>query len=309
MREELRRNTSVGNKSGIELFMSILFDKGITTCDAIRGLCAYVSSSELNYLAALYLFDDLQIIRFDGKKLDILEQGLLFTNQDVNERLYEIGCLAIEHVIHEELLNCNEIKYSAASGSIEFPINAFSLSAAVYRNFLIAINALLVVNGKLSVASKYEKCFEKQCSIANKKTTQDELLNQLEKQQIDGERAELFVISYENKRLSSSDKTAKRISQIDVSAGYDILSYENGFSEEYDCFIEVKSYHGKPHFYWSDNERNTSKILVDHYYIYLVDVDRLSDVNYEPTIIRDPYNNLHDDMWIIKPQTYFVCQI
>lgn len=188
----------------------------------------------------------------------MLEQGLMFKNQDANERLYEIGRLSIEHVIHEGLLNCNEIKFSAASGSIELPINAFSLSAAVYRNLLIAINALLVVNGKLSVASKYEICFEKQCSIANKKTTQDELLKQLEKQQIDGERAELFVISYENKRLSGSGKTAKRISQIDVSAGYDILSYENDLSEEYDCYIEVKSYHGKPHYYWSDNERNTS---------------------------------------------------
>ena len=187
--------------------------------------------------------------------------------------------------------------------------HAFSLSAAIYRNLLIAINALLIVNNKLSVALKYEKCFEKQCSIANKKTIQDELLKQLEKQQIDGERAELFVISYENKRLSCSGKTAKRISQIDVSAGYDILSYENGLSDEYDCYIEVKSYHGKPHFYWSDNERNTSKVLINHYYLYLVDVDRLSDDNYEPTIIRDPYNNLHNDIWIIKPQNYFVCRI
>lgn len=309
MREELRRNTSIGNKSGVELFMSILFDEGTTTCDAIRSFCAYVSSSELNYLAALYLFDDLQIIRFDGIELEILEQGLLLKNQDAAERLYKIGCLTIKHVINDGLLNCNEIKYSTASESIELPINAFSLSAAIYRNLLIAINALLVVDGKLSVASKYEKCFEKQCSIANKKTTQVELLKQLEKQQKDGEIAELFVISYENKRLSSSGKTAKRVSQIDVSAGYDILSFKNDFSEEFDCYIEVKSYHGKPHFYWSDNERNTSKVLTDLYYLYLVDVDRLSDGNYEPTIIRNPYNNLHDDRWIIKPQTYFACQI
>ena len=309
MREELRRNTSVGNKTGIDLFMSILFDKEITTCEAIRSLCAYVSSSELNYLAALYLFDDLQIIQFDGKKLKLLEQGLLLANQDSNERLYKIGCLTIERVIHEGLLNCSEIKYSTASGSIEFPINAFSLSGAVYRNLLITISALFVINGKLSVASRYEKCFEKQCSIANKKITQDELLKQLEKQQLDGELAELFVISYENRRLSSSDKTAKRISQIDVSAGYDILSYENDLSEEYDCYIEVKSYHGKPHFYWSDNERNTSKALTNHYCLFLIDIDRLSDDNYEPIIIRDPYNNLHDDKWLIKPQTYFVCQI
>lgn len=309
MREELRRNTSVGNKAGIDLFMSFLFDKGITTCEAIRNLCAYVSSSELNYLAALYLFDDLQIIQFDGKKLKLLEKGRLLASQASNERLYVIGCLTVEHVIHEGLLNSNEIKYSAASESMEFPITAFSLSAAVYRNFLITTNALLVVNDKLSVASKYEKCFEKQCSMANKKITQVELLKQLENQQIDGERAELFVISYENNRLSSSGKTAKRISQIDVSAGYDILSYENGLSEEYDCYIEVKSYHGKPHFYWSDNERNTSKVLKAHYCLILVDVDRLSEDNYEPIIIRDPYNNLHDDKWLIKPQTYFICQI
>lgn len=309
MREELRRNTSVGNKDGIELFMSVIFDKEVTTCEAIRGLCSYVSSSELNYMAALYLFDDLQIIHFDGKKLEMTEQGLMFASQNFDERLYRIGCLTIEHVIHERLLNCTEIKYSTVSNTIVFPINAFSLSAAVYRNFLITINAFFVINGKISVSSKYEKCFEKQCSIANKKITQEELIKQLENQQIDGERAELFVVSYENKRLLNSGKMAMRISQIDVSAGYDILSYENEKSTEYDSFIEVKSYHGKPHFYWSDNERDTSKILTDHYRLVLVDIDRISDENYEPIIIRDPNNNLHNDLWLIKPQTCFVCQI
>ena len=309
MREELRRNTSVGNKAGIVLFMSIVFDKEVTSCEAIRGLCSYISSAELNYLSALYLFDDLQIIEFDGKRLRLSKKGELFTNQSSDERLFEIGCLAIEHVIQDELLNCAEIKYSPESNIIKFPINAFSLSAAIYRNFLLAINALFIDNGMISVSSDYEKCFEKHCSAANKKITQEELLKQLKKQQIDGDQAELFVISCENIRLSNSGKTAKRISQIDVSAGYDILSYENDCSEDYDRYIEVKSYHGKPHFYWSDNERNTSKMLTDHYYLVLVDIDHISNDNYEPIIIRDPFNNLHDDSWLIKPQSFFVCQI
>ncbi len=309
MREELRRNTSIGNKTGIELILSVIFEKNATTCDAIRSLCAFSPSSELNYLAALYLFDDLQIIHFDSNRIEITDQGLLLRDKEPEERIIKIGELAIGYVIQDGLLNCTEIKYSAESKFIELPINAFTLSAAVFRNFLISIDAFFVINGKLIVSSAYEKCFEKQCSIVTRKKTQAVLLKQLEQQQLDGEKAELFVLEYENNKLINSGKKAKRISQIDVSAGYDILSYQSSDSCEYDCYIEVKSFHGKPHFYWSENEKKTSVLLGDAYYIYLVEIDALSSRDYKPLIIQNPSKTLSDGSWIITPQSYYVCNI
>lgn len=309
MREELRHNTSIGNLSGIELFISFIFDDGITSRDAISCLCSYVSSSELNYVAALYMFDDLGIVDYHNNTISMTEKGIIVKSEDPGKRIVEIGKLVIEHVIDDGLLNCTNIRFSVEKDAFELPGNAFSLSAAVYRNFLIAVNALHISNEKLYVSSKFEKCFEKVCSRNAQKLTQEDLLKRLDQQQIDGEKAELYVVEYENNRLLQSGKQAKRISQIDVAAGYDILSFKDECSTEYDIYIEVKSYHGKPHFYWSANERNTSMALKDNYYLFLVDVDQIINEGYTPIIIQNPYDNLSENEWLIKPQTYFVCKI
>ena len=309
MREELKHNTSIGSLSGIQLFISLLLDKKVTTRAAFSSLCSYVPSSVLNYTSALYLFDDLQIIEYNGKSLILTEHGISLINKDDCARLFEIGKMALQHVISEKMLNSEEIKYSLESNSIEIPINAFSLYAAVYRNFLIAINAFSLKDGKLNVSSVYEECFETACNKTKRIVSQEELIKKLEQQQIEGEKGELFAVEYENKRFCLSGKKARRISQIDVAAGYDILSYKDDSSQEYDRYIEVKTYHGNPHFYWSENERNTSMLLKDKYCLFLVDIDKMSESEYKPIIICDPYNNLSDDIWITKPQTFYVCKI
>lgn len=309
MREELKHSTSVGSLSGIKLFISLLLDEKVATRSAFSSLCSYVPSTELNYLIALYLFDDMQIIQFNGSKLHLTNIGTSLIECNESKRILSIGKIALQHIIDNNLLNCNEIKYSIDEDVIEIPINAFSLSAAIYRNFLITLNVVSVSNNRLIVSRTFDDCFESICSKAMRKITQEDLLKRLENQQEEGEKGELFVVNYENKRLISSGKKAKRISQIDVTAGYDILSYSNDTSAEYDCFIEVKAYHGNPHFYWSDNERNTSMVLKDKYYLFLVDIDQIDDEHYEPIIIRDPYCNLSNDTWLIQAYTYYVCKI
>lgn len=309
MREELSRNTSIGDLEGIILFNSILFDSRATTCAAIRSLCAFLPSSKLNYLAALYLFDDLGIISFNGHSVVLSKDGESLAEKNNQERLFFIGKRVFAHVIENEYLSCKEIRYSIETNAIEMPANAFLLSAAIYRNLLISINALIRSTNVLIVSTRYEVCFEMLCKKARRTLTQNDLLQQLEKQRIDGELAELFVLDYENKRLASAGKKAKRISQIDVAAGYDILSFQESSSNEYDSFIEVKSYHGKPHFYWSENERITSKALADRYSLFLVDIEKVSEQEYQPLIIRNPYNNLPEDSWIIEPQSFYICKI
>lgn len=308
MREELRRSVSIGNLQGIQHILKLIFDDEITTQDAISGLCSFVSSCDLNYTAALLLFDEIGIIHLDNN-IELTEYGRKMQGLSSDARLINIGKRIIEKVLDENLLNSRSIKYSTMSAAIEIPNNAFVLSAAVYRNFLIQINALYVGTGKLYVGAKFEQFFEGICEKKARKLTQEELLKRLEQQQADGEKAELFVIDYENRRLESYGKKAKRISQVDVSAGYDIMSYQNGDSKNYDIFIEVKSYTGRPHFYWSQNERNTSQALRERYFIYLVDQDQISNPEYSPIIIQDPNNTLSTETWIIRPESYFICQI
>ena len=286
-----------------------MLDEKIATRTAFSSLCAHVPSSKLNYLAALYLFDDLEIIKFNGDYLSLTECGILLAKMSDCNRVLNIGKIAVQRVINDKLLSCEKITYSLESDSIEMPINAFSLSAAVYRNFLITINVLHLKNNRLFVTKEYEECFESFCTKAVKRMSQDDLLKRLEKQRVDGESGELFVLDYENKKLFMSGKKAKRISQIDVAAGYDIISFQNQSSKEYDCFIEVKAYRGTPHFFWSANERNTSMLLKEKYQLFLVNLDKIADEGYKPIIITDPYNSLSQEGWLIEPQTYHIVMI
>ena len=131
----------------------------------------------------------------------------------------------------------------------------------------------------------------------------------LQKQQDDGDAGEMFVVDYEQKRLNPHQKSPKRISAIDVGAGYDILSYNNAYSTEFDRFIEVKSFRGQPHFYWSSNEKRVAEVLGENYFLYLVDLSAVEQENYIPQIIANPAITLLSDDWLIEPNSYRVTSL
>ncbi len=72
-----------------------------------------------------------------------------------------------------------------------------------------------------------------------------------------GQQAEEFVLDYEKKRLEQMgiNKEPIQISLIDVSAGFDILSYDKNGEEKY---IEVKSCDNRYRFHFSANEVEVS---------------------------------------------------
>lgn len=132
-------------------------------------------------------------------------------------------------------------------------------------------------------------------------------------QEKQGEAAEQFVLEYEKKRLDKSQENKiKQISKIDVSAGFDIISFSSSRSKEYDRYIEVKSYlNSDIHFYWSKVEINTAKKLSDNYYIYIVDINKMKEEGYNPRIIKNPYKvifsneewNFETESILVKPST------
>ena len=109
-----------------------------------------------------------------------------------------------------------------------------------------------------------------------------------------GEDAENFILLFEIDRLANHPKKdmIRIISKIDVSAGYDIVSFESLESIFVDRFIEVKSYSKEPYFYWSKNEIETARIKGDRYYLYLVDRDFIHVNDYSPVIIQNPYSTI-----------------
>ena len=128
-----------------------------------------------------------------------------------------------------------------------------------------------------------------------------------------GRLAEEYVIEFEKIRLPIKGDDIKSVSDIDVTAGYDIISFESDSSKEYDRYIEVKSYNDVVGFFWSKNEVEISRQKGKKYYLYLVDRSKMRDKKYMPIIVNDPYNNIYcnpnewektcTDWYIVKMQS------
>jgi hypothetical protein len=124
-----------------------------------------------------------------------------------------------------------------------------------------------------------------------------------------GAEAEDWVVDFERKRLAGHPllDQVRRISNDDVGAGYDIVSFSDSSAIQHDLFIEVKSYTTQKRFFWSRNEIATAQEFGEDYSLYLVAYDRLADVGYAPQIIRGPYSALFlttDPGWVISPSSF-----
>lgn len=130
-----------------------------------------------------------------------------------------------------------------------------------------------------------------------KSKSQKELERELEKKNKYlkklGDEAEIWVLEYEKNRLKDKVsngllESIERISQENVSAGFDILSLVNEQSKFPNKFIEVKSFGKDKIFYWTPNEIKVSREKADSYFLYLVDRHQMSEINYEPIQIQNP---------------------
>lgn len=152
-------------------------------------------------------------------------------------------------------------------------------------------NALLKVTDILS-AILTDAIYQEGPKLGRQKgLSPEQLATLLEAKKRQGEAAEKFVHEYELRRLAGhpGSKSIRRISLDDTGAGYDIVSFDSQSSVIPDRFIEVKSFLEYEHFYLSSGEARASEVFQDSYYLYLVDISRISEQAYVPKIIRNPY--------------------
>jgi len=116
---------------------------------------------------------------------------------------------------------------------------------------------------------------------------------------------ENWVIDYEKDILNANGSSTlaervQRISQTNISAGFDILSYELSGSEK---FIEVKTTAlSKPEFFLSSNELDVAKEFKSRYWIYF-----LAEIYGNPKLIKihDPASKVGKMLSLI-PTNYRV---
>lgn len=121
--------------------------------------------------------------------------------------------------------------------------------------------------------------------------------------------AEEWVLSQERERLKDHPllDQVRRVSDEDVSAGFDILSFSSPNALQHDLHIEVKSYVGSRRFFWSRNEIEIAEELGEQYSLYLVDRSAMAMPSYSAQVIKGPYSALFQTGlpgWTISPDGY-----
>jgi len=318
MLEELLKHDRFGNRDELLFF---LFD-GLSTGEnqSLLNVRKYCIS---NVFSIARCFDGilkfLQFISF----IDILNDNISlnksyfeqsrfdkFTYLD-NFHLYEHLILALKKAgVLKELFNENNIKFNPKLSQYYILENKLSYKYFQFRNMLLS-TGFFHRNEKLPnhLLIKREFTTHFMETIVNdlaekssilKKISLSHLKKMLHDKEESGKSAELFALKYEYNRLIGHPDIEKVgiISEEYVNAGYDIETFEDIDSILIDKFIEVKSYQGEISFYWSKNEIDRAKELKSKYYLYLIDRLKITEKDYKPQQLQDPYKKIFEnDLW------------
>lgn len=311
MLTELKRCNSIGNVDGILFLVSIMAGKGKISRDEIRNRCALENNITVNCPGAVAFFEYLGLVDTTSDTVMPLPELNFLAVKSNSEIIEQLAAMCINRLVEEGIFDKDATGFDAEKGHLTIKRSAFPLAYAAVRNFLTLAGALdKEENGEICVAGNYESDWTEQLRNRRKKFTLEQLLKQQEDQSRRGLEAEEFVLGLERKRLPERAYKIKRISDFDVAAGYDIVSYENHDAEHYDRFIEVKCYMGSPHFFWSENESDVARIKADKYILCLVDYMKIGELGYQPEFIRNPYETIFaSDEWLVNTSSYKIQKI
>jgi len=191
---------------------------------------------------------------------------------------------------------------------------AFGLKYVNFKRLLIDFDFLRPhpeFQNKFLVSSKWKKFVDLEVTPKVRKSMSLEALKEkIQTRELSGEKAEKFVLEYENWRLDAKDGV-QWVAPYDVAAGFDILSFHSKDDLDSNRFIEVKSYVGNtPYFYWTSNEMKVAKEKKDDYLVYLVNRNKMNEEGYEPRMIANPIENiLENDSWSKAVDKYYLKEV
>lgn len=316
---DISNYNNLGNINEIEFMITKILSANCTKIEDIENYCLYNSVyirmpvkgilSLLKYISLIEIQENSVYLNKKGIGLNKkLRKGSVLTPLIATDLINKLICSNNSDI----MFDINKIKHNKTSNTYVIRNSAIPIKFSNLRNLMINIGIFQMDRywkNNLIINNKYLIYFKN--AIKNRRLTMDleELKKQLIKRQELGDEAELFVVKYELKRLRnhSTKQKISRISEIDVTAGYDIISFNSTNSIDIDRYIEVKSYNMNIGFYWSDNEIKVSENLRDKYFIYLVDRDKMNDVGYKPIVIKNPYENIYNsNIWKKEPQSWFL---
>ena len=311
MLTELKRCNSIGNIDGLLFLLSVLEGKDKVSRTEINNRCSRENGIVVNCPGAIAFLAYLKLVDVMDNVIIPTEEMMQLSGKNKEDIINIIIKLCLSNMVEDGIFSQESLGFDTDKGHLSIKRSAFPLEYAAIRNFLTVAGALEKEhNGEICVTDSYENIFAKDLKSYRQKLTLEELLKQKEEQSQRGLEAEEFVLELERNRLPLKAYKIKRISDFDVAAGYDIVSYYSNESMKYDRFIEVKCYLGKPHFYWSENECDTARQKGSKYILCLVDYTRIKEPGYTPQYIRNPYDDIFtNENWLVNAASYKIQEI
>lgn len=313
MQEDLRRCNYLGDIESIYLFSKMALVDYDTDIISITNMCVFNSQINVKPKPCILFFREIGLIRLNDTIITRTQLGGEIAKKDIEQFVRKVAELTLNYLLDNEYVELDSISYDIDSARCIVKRSAFPLTVAVMRNFLIDAGMLVDRSPAFyELNSTYELFFENSVKVRKKVLSLEKLKDIQLAQEMQGRQAEEYVVDFEKRRLEGhmNIEEVKQISDFDVSAGFDIVSFESIESENIDRFIEVKSFHKSPHFFWSANEYAEAQLRGIHYYIYLVDMDHYLEKDYVPIIICNPSEKImKESEWLVKPASYEITHI
>lgn len=317
MLQELKRYNDFGNVNDIVYFFrEIISSRQITKKD-ILILVSNLPGKIIDAEALLIFGLAFGIVQYSSEteKYFLVDEYQNFINMPelFRKNMFDNVMTVL---FKNEYLTGQYFEFDNSQQRIRFKNEIFPLNKSSYRNLLVSIGFIEIEKSdkmiQFFVTKNNELIMEERLKEYRKKMTLLQLKKSLEDKEMAGEKAEKFVLDYEKRRLKDSKvcNCIRQISHIDVSAGYDIVSFKTINSTEVDRHIEVKAVKNDFQFYWSINEYNSAKVKGNRYCLYLVELAKIENVDYEPYIIENPYEFFEENSdWLIQTQTFSLRKI
>ena len=256
-----------------DLFENVSFKKLRALYELAKNNSRNISSIKLNYSRNYNCLQENLNFLIDIKIFKI-KKNIIFvdsqTNKDFKQSIFKKLSMNKNYA---SLIKNYIINFSQDSNSVYSfkPQNHYNRATSDLRNFLISTQIIKEDN------NRYILLDENIYTLFKKKIRSPDVLKKiLEQQEKFGLEAENVVFKYEKNKLKKLDKNLSpiHISQEDVDAGYDILSYEKHKDTFKKIFIEVKGISRSDYrFYLSINESVVAEKYKESYYLYLIPRD------------------------------------
>lgn len=310
MLEEILQTDSLGDRRQIEYILDVV-EHGPTSIPALMEACfARSYGYRRSFRSLVKLLSLTGYLRIEEELVSLGNKSL----RDSGEKFVETLCTQLFAVITESgelhhMFNNETLSIGGNDRRIYFRNARVPLSYAPLRNLMVNLGLMVRdpnLHNVFTVAEVHDPWFREGLpdwigdSSTAGKTTLQQFKEVLKKQEEAGRLAEEYVVEFERRRLVGHPRAdrIRRISDLDVGAGYDVQSFMSLDSAIIDRFIEVKSYSGKPSFYWSSGEVGAAKRKGSAYLLCLVDRDRMANPDYCPSFIRDPASQIFSsDVW------------